>query len=161
MKTVKIMKSSTSQHLSCNKYDTMLAGDSIMFLVKAVEQNLNIESSEQINDNLTNEELKTAGEMFLFLSTCPDSWFKSWSSFYTDLFLTESTDQIILTLNRLIKTEMLQDKEAKVRAEKLMKRSMSLMSLKYEQIQRWRPEKNGYVFKDSEIRNGTNLSDII
>ena len=37
----------------------------------------------------------------------------------------------------------------------------SLMSLKYEQIQRWRPEKNGYVFKDSEIRNGTNLSDII
>ena len=150
---------------SCDNDMPILEEDSILLLMTELEQKLQIESSEQINESMTREELKTAAEMFIYLNTCP-KWhdmaeFNSWSSFYTDLFLTESTDQIILTLNRLIKTEMLQDKEAKVRAEKLMKRSMSLMSLKYEQIQRWRPEKNGYVFKDSEIRNGTNLSDII
>ena len=67
---------------------------------------------------------------------------------------------MILTLNRLMKTEAIQDKDAKDRAEKLMMRTMSLMSLKYEQIQRLRPEKNSYVLKDFEIKNGRHVSDI-
>ena len=143
----------------------ILKDDGISSLMKILEQKLQIESSEQINESMTKEELKTAGEMFIYLTSCPKLevdmiWFKTWSSLYTDLFLTKSADQIILTLNRLMKTEIIQDKDARVRAEKLFLRTMSLMPLKYELIQRLRPEKNGYVFKDSEIRNGTHLSGV-
>ena len=97
----------------------------------------------------------TAGEMFLYLNTCPDSpWFKSWNSFYKNLFLTQQADKIMLTLNRMTKTK---DKDGKLRAEKLMKRASRVMSLHYEQIQGLRPEKNsrnGLVIKDSVIQNG-------
>ena len=107
----------------------------MLFQVKAVEQKLQIESSEQIDESLTIGELKTAAEMFLYLNTCPDSsWFKSWYSFYKDLFLTQSADQIILTLNRMMKTETAQDKDGKRIARKLFQRAASLLSLQFEKI---------------------------
>ena len=70
--------------------------------VKAVEQILNIESTEQINDTLTNEELKMAAEIFLYLITCPTT-IKPWILFHKDLFQTQSPYQIILSLNRVMK----------------------------------------------------------
>ena len=127
-----------------------------------MEQKLQIESSEQIDESLTIDELKTAAEMFLYLNTCPDSsWFKSWTLFYKDLFLSQSADQIILTLNRMMKTkttETSQDNDGKVRAKKLMKRVKSLMILKYEEIQDLRPE---FVYRDTLIENGTHFSDLL
>ena len=94
-----------------------------------------IESSEQKNETLKNEDLQTAGDIFTLLITCPDSWLISWSSFYNDLFLSHSPDQILLTLNRMIKTKTLQDKDGRVRAEKLLKKMTNLLSLKYKDIQ--------------------------
>ena len=94
-----------------------------------------IESSEQKNETLKNEDLQTAGDIFTLLITCPDSWLISWSSFYNDLFLSHSPDQILLTLNRMIKTKTLQDKDGRVRAEKLLKKMTNLLSLKYKEIQ--------------------------
>ena len=99
--------------------------------VKAVEQMLQTESSEHINDTLTNAELQTAAEMFIYLNTCP-SVFKSWFLFYKDLFLTKTADHIILTLNRMLKTS--QDKDGEIRAEKLLKKSASLLSLNNKEI---------------------------
>ena len=96
-----------------------------------------MESSDQINDTPTNEELKTAAEMFLYLNTCPDSsWFKSWSLFYKDLFLTQPADKIILTLNRMVKTETSDDKDGKLRIKKLLQRATHLLSLQFEEIGR-------------------------
>ena len=141
----------------------MLFDNSLLSQVKALEQKLQTESSEEINDALTNEDLKTAAEMFLYLITCPNTpWFRSWSSFYTDLFLTRSADKIILTLNRMMKTETSKDmdaKDAKVRAEKLLKMSTRLLSLKYEQIQSLQPKENSgngsaIFFNDSFIQYG-------
>ena len=80
----------------------MLSGDGPLSIVKAVEQMLQTESSQQINDTLTNEDLRTAGEMFLYLIMCPDT-IKPWILFYKDLFQTKSPDQIILTLNRFMR----------------------------------------------------------
>ena len=51
---------------------------------------------------MTNKELKTAAEMFLYLNMCPPT-IKPWLVFYKELFQTQSPDQIILTLNRLMK----------------------------------------------------------
>ena len=121
---VKTVKSGTSLDLSCNG-DTILAQP--LDQVKAVEQMLQIESSEQINDTLTREELRTAGEMFLYLNMCPDE-IKPWIVFYKDLFQTQSPDQIILTLNRLMKGSRTQTNEHfKELAEMLLKRILSFL----------------------------------
>ena len=133
----KVVKTTNDLHSSskCNIDEkTMLSDDAIMTLVKRVELQLQIESSEQINKNLTKEELQTAGEMFLYLYHCLYEyrhWISSWKLFYKYLFRTQSADQIILTLNRMMKA---QDKDATVRAEKLLKRISNLMSLSLEKI---------------------------
>ena len=121
---VKTVKSGTSLDLSCIG-DTILAQP--LYQVKAVEQMLQIESSEQINDTLTREELRTAGEMFLYLNMCPDE-IKPWIVFYKDLFQTQSPDQIILTLNRLIKGSRTHTNEHfKELAEMLLNRILSFL----------------------------------
>ena len=165
VKTVKTVKSWTSTRITCdNIYKTMYTADDMLSQVKRVEQELDIEASDQINKKLTKEELKTAGEMFLYLNTCPDrhsTWFKSWKNFYHYLFFSSSTatDEILLTLNRLMKAETSPDKDAKARAEKLLKKATSLLSLQYERIQSLMPGKmftNGSVFNDSMIPKGIN-----
>ena len=99
---VKTVKSETFLDLSCDYYNINLNDDGPLSQVMAVEQKLQIKSSEQINESLTNKKLETAGEMFLYLIMCPYS-IKPWLVFYKDLFQTQSPDQIILTLNRLMK----------------------------------------------------------
>jgi len=113
----------------------MLSDEGMLSQVKAVEQKLHVQSSEQINETLTNEELKAAAEMFLYLNTCPDVWFKDWFSFYSDFFLNQPADQIILALNRMTKIASPQNNNGKLRAEKLLLRTARLLSLKYEEIQ--------------------------
>ena len=131
MSVVKMIKSESSLDMSCENHKTILRDDVRVKQVKAVEQQLQLESSERILETLTNEELRTAAEMFTYLNTCPDSWYMSWSSFYRDLFLTQPADQIILTLNRMMKTaKTSQNKDDILGAEKLFNRTSSLLSLK-------------------------------
>ena len=167
MKTVKA-RTFLFGNQKCDTYTTFLSADKILSQVEAVELELKIESSEQINETLTMEELQTAGEMFLYLNTCPiqynDTWTLNWSIFYTYLFLTQAADQIILTLNRMMKTKIPQDKDATVRAEKLMKRISSLMSLSFEKIQTLLPGKTSrnesFTIEDPMIQSfGTYSSD--
>ena len=129
--------------MSCDN-NNILSSDVRLSQVSAVEQILQIDPLKQIED-LTNEELQTAAEMFIYLNSCPTKWSKSWSSFYKDLFLTQPTNQIILTLNRMMKTKRSED--GKLRAEKLMKRTSNLLSLYFERIQSLLPEtcRNGSV----------------
>ena len=158
MSVVKEVKSETSLEELCNSYKTILTDK--LSQVQAVEEKLKIESTEKINETLTNEELKTAGEMFLYLNTCPKhdmEWFESWSTFYTYLFLTQSADQIILTLNRIMQTQTSHDMGARVRAEKLLRSASSLMSLNYEQIQSLQPKhysRNETAIKNFMLQNG-------
>ena len=102
MKTVKTLKYKTSLFLRCDGSNNLLTGDNMWSQVKAMEQKLQIESSELKNETLTNEELKTAAEMFLYLTMCPND-IKPWLRFYKNLFQTQTPNQIILTLNRIMK----------------------------------------------------------
>ena len=80
--------------------------------VKAVEQELQLESSDQVIETMTNEELKSAAEMFIYLIMCPEA-IVPWFTYYNDLFLTKTVDQIILSLNRIMKTKSTQNMDAK------------------------------------------------
>ena len=142
---VKIIKSKAFLNLSCQAGkleegeetgSTLLSNKHKLSQVLAVEQNLGIESSEQIMETLTKKELQTAAKMFLYLISCPDPSFKFWSSFYNDLFLTQPTDQIILTLNRMMKPKGTRVEDGNIRARKLMIKISNKLSLGYKEIQR-------------------------
>ena len=106
--------------------------------VETVENVLKIESSDHNFENMTYSSLKVAAEMFLYLNTCP-SHFKPWFLFYKNLFKNKTPDEIILTLNRILKaTKGPKKSQFKVVAEiaqKLFKRSEDLLSLNYKKIQ--------------------------
>ena len=125
-----------------NLYD---AGSFKMEQVAAVEKILKIESSELRFNNVSIQDFKTAAEMFLYLNMCPKydwyDWFHSWHLFYKDLFTNQSPDQILLTLNRIIVSIIVHDKEmeGKDRAEKLFKKFTMLTDLTFEEIQSMLP----------------------
>ena len=130
---IKTIKAETSVNKKCN--NDILDDDFILSQVEAVEQKLQIKSSQQKIETLTNEDLQTAAEMFIYLNMCPKIWFKFWSSFYSELFL-QTTDKIILTLNRMMKSKGTQVKDGNIRAEKLMEKITNKLSLRYKEIQR-------------------------
>ena len=87
--------------------------------------------------NMTEENLKIAAEMFIYLNKCPDPLdsLNDWIQFYDDLFGRKSPYQIILTLNRMMKRNMHVNKKDIVDVEKLFKRASILFPLNYEDIQ--------------------------
>ena len=123
---VKTVRAGTSLDLNCGG-NYILADDGPLDQVKAVEQMLQIESSEQIYDTLTREDLRTAGEMFLYLNLCPDE-IKPWIVFYKVLFKTQSPHRIILTLNRVMKGPRTQTNDRfKNMTEILLKRILNFL----------------------------------
>ena len=107
-----------------------------------IEEKFAFESSDVRFENITRSDLKIAAEIFVYLKACPEpgnlktddsmqTWYTSWSSFFEDLFNTHSIDKIILTLNRIMKTDGCEDGKVK----KLLKRVANYSSLKYEEIQ--------------------------
>ena len=119
--------------------------DMILKQLKMVEHELQYNSSDEILEDITASDLKISAEMYIFLNICPHgdyaTWFKTWYSFYTDLFKTQSPDEIILTLNRMTKINAAQTKDGNVMmAEKLLKEATSLMTLKYQEIKSLLPE---------------------
>ena len=106
-----------------------------------IEEIFAFESSDVRFENITRSDLQIAAEIFVYLKACPEpgtddamqTWYTSWSSFFEDLFNTYTVDKIILTLNRIMKTDGSED--GKVRCQKLLKRVANYSSLKYEEIQ--------------------------
>ena len=129
--------------------------------VMKVEKAMNIESSSSIIYNIPKKYLDTSGEIFLYLNSCPFTtiskrWYKSWFIFYNDLFKTQQPDKIILTLNRLMKSNTEKNTHVKLMASKLMKKATILMELKNEELRRMLPggTRNISVFGDHETMKG-------
>ena len=131
-KAVKNVKSNESLSTAC--------GDSGLYInsareriVKSVEQELKINSSNLSFENMTSTDLKTAAEFFIYLNACPHtdtlkSLFILWADFYADLFVKQSPDHIILTLNRIAHQH--EDEMVRHRNMKLFERASNLYSLK-------------------------------
>ena len=134
-KAVKKVKFNESLSTDCNS-----VSDSGIYnnfarerIVKSVEKELKINSSDLSFENMTSEDLKTAAEFFIYLNACPHtnslkSLFILWADFYADLFGKQSPDHIVLTLNRIVHQE--NGKIDRVRNMKLLKRASNLFSLK-------------------------------
>ena len=98
---------------------------------------MQIRSTDSKFPNMTDENLRIAAEMFIYLNKCPDPKdpLNDWIQFYDDLFGRKSPYQLILTLNRMIKRNMHANKKDIVVVEKLFKRASILFPLNYENIQ--------------------------
>ena len=132
---MKAIKYETSLDLNCDEHKKMLSKDGMLSQVKAMEQNLQIKSSEQINDTLTKEELKTAAKMFPYLNSCPTSWL----SFYKDLFQTQSATNIVLTIYRILRKNVSGYEINYQNNQKIFRKITSVFKLKYKEIQNMLP----------------------
>ena len=109
-------------------------------VVAALEQQLNIEPSETIVENITRKQLDIAGQFFLYLNSCPYK-LKPWILFYRDVFKNYSPDQIVLALNRIMKiTPNVQNHVFQTIAQKLFKKAAIQFSLNYKNIQSMIPQ---------------------
>ena len=138
------------------KYESMLIAV-VENQVAALEDHLSVKSSEVRFENIAAENLKTAAEMFMYLNTCPGNdslknWFRSWSLFYDDLFKAHNIDHIILTMNRIIKSNLPPNKDAKVGS--VLKRTAKLLSLKLGKIQSLLPgQSRNVTYTDDQSMN--------
>ena len=125
--------------------------------VTGLESDMEIVSTDILFSNISEETLEAAAIFFIYIypvtKECPfaefNSWFSVWSTFYTDLIKTQSADIIILTLNRIIKTTTKGSKDA---AMHILRRTASLLSLYYDDIQSRLPKKSySHMFEHSQI----------
>ena len=144
---VKKVKRETSLDKTC-RYNPILFGEPSDWAsqVKAVEQELQIESTDATFQNMTSTNLEAAAEMFIYLNMCPgqigkilptneiQKRYQSWFRLYDDLFKNKSPDVIILTLNRLL-TQTDQKHKIIKRNKVLFKTVASRLNLKYRNIQ--------------------------
>ena len=145
-KIAKKIKSEVSLDKLCPNKQSFYNRQKPYPVLSAIEQHLGIEPSEIIYENMTTEILEIAAPMFIYLIGCPaqdaldtKQWYTSWNTFYSNLFSAKSPQQIILTLNRITKSKSSEDKDGKTRAAKLLKRTKSIISLKYETIEKLMP----------------------
>ena len=96
--------------------------------IVAIENILGIEQSYEIFNNITQEILETAAEMYIYLNHCPNGGNPVWVNFYKDLFQQYEPKQILITLNRLRKTS-----QFKI-ANELINHLESIWNLKFNNI---------------------------
>ena len=110
-------------------------------IVPAVHGYLNISQLDTTVKNLTNIQLKKAGDMFWYLISCYEP-IKQWIFFYTKIFQNKPSYENVLALNRILKDRTnTQNLNLKLIARKLLKRTESLLALHFPKIQR---KINGY-----------------
>ena len=84
---------------------------------------------------MTDVILKRAADMFMYLIFCPEDT-KPWIFFYTDLFKNQPVDKIVLTLNRIIKSDISPKNEKfHLIASKLYSKITPILSFKSKDIQ--------------------------
>ena len=115
--------------------------DGFLDKVIAVQEKLNIETSESLFENMPRQHLKTASEMFLYLDVKMEPVTKMWLEFFGNLFETESANHIILALNRLMRKTVTGSNSNFIVIEKLFRKATILLKLKNQEIQSMLPGK--------------------
>ena len=94
--------------------------------VENIEKALQIKTSESRIEGVAAQDLETAAQLVMYLSSCPK---KSLLLFYMDLFQHQRPSQIILTLNRIINGRS--ENELKTTAKKIFIRMTTSLSIDF------------------------------
>ena len=99
-----------------------------------IENQLKMISNSMIFENMTKKTLEIAAKMYFYLNSCSDE-IKSWLIFYNDLFKNHQADQIVLSLNRILRSDHTsRNNKFKSIAEKLFDKTTDLFILKCQLI---------------------------
>ena len=111
---------------------------SVLSAVRQVEDKLGLVSTDEVFENMTSDELlETAGEMYLYLISCYPL-VDTLTAFFKNFFRIQPPDVILMTLNRIIKSQG--NSEIKYisilssTAEKLFSKISTQFSLQYQHI---------------------------
>ena len=128
-RAVKNTKSAISSDEKCiyNNYEAVVMTDN----VESVQQYLHVKSSDDVSEQMTNKTLEIAAKMFWYLNSCTKES-KPWVQFYTNLFQNSPPDQIVLSLNRILKKD---NKKFGAIAMTLFQNLTSVLNLNYPEIQ--------------------------
>ena len=103
-KIVKKIRVKSIEHLSLSSSTCGFGFEQKDFLIKVTEElekMLQIKSSETVYTNVTDETLKNAAKVFLYLSFCPGKDLLSWKEFFLNMFKNQPK-MILLNLNRIL-----------------------------------------------------------
>ena len=136
-------KLQTSLDINCDKHSgSFYDNDYMMSQVTRVEERLEINSTEQLIESLNPEDLNSAAEMFIYLTTCPAT-LKPWFVFFRELIQTKSPTQIILALNRVISVSTIPKNDFFKNVSKIIFNQMKLkFDLKYDHFKTFYRETN-------------------
>ena len=117
----------------CDLYKAFTSAETIQL---NIEKLLNIKDvSKSTDDIMYKSTFKMAAEMFIFLNFCPDQLFQSpWIKFYRDLIQNQPPKEIILALNRLLKTISTENKSLFQIPRKLLTKLLTMLDLQYENL---------------------------
>ena len=103
--------------------------------IEELTRKLNVEAKTGIL-SISRETLETAAQMYIYVRLCQHS-IKPWALFYMDLLQNKSPDEIMLTLNRILKADFKNDQNKALLeiASDILKQITSLLQLKYGEIQ--------------------------
>ena len=119
---------------SCTSNTGFINIDAIKSVVNSFKDHLQINgckdytNCEYFNGNLTNSNLKTPSEMFIYLVKCSDS-LNPWFKFYESIFQNQSSDQMVLTINKVLKRTKVDHEDLFNIAAKILKNIEELFSL--------------------------------
>ena len=124
---------------SCKSNTGFINIDAIKSVVNSFQEKLQINICEASycnypNGNLSNANLSIPSEMFLFLVSCSKD-LNPWFKFYENIFENQPPDQMVLTLNKILKSTKEKEKDLHDIAVKIFKKLDEQFSLKYKTIQ--------------------------
>ena len=122
-------------HFACSPDPGLLEPTIGSHYVRYIEASLRMNPIEVELENITTETLSVAAKMYLYAMGCSTEY-HFWIPFFEDLLLTNKTSQeIILTLNRLMKTNIAPDIIKYISSEYLEKKLKVEWNLKFEKIE--------------------------
>ena len=80
---------------------TLFSDDILALNIELIEKELDLNTTDDFNDKVSNETLEIAGEMFIYLNLCPKFMWR-WINLYVDLLQNSPPDIIVQTLNRIL-----------------------------------------------------------
>ena len=104
--------------------------------LKRVEDKLNVSGSDEIFENVSEETLKVAGEMFLYLNSCPKNIMKSEiRKSFEDYISNENVQNILIFLNRIVIKTNGNDETVKDPALAMLNKIHDLKELNFKKLE--------------------------
>lgn len=129
----------TEKSLLCflNRNKPMPRNNVIEEQLKFIEMSLGLVNTSHypLGENITTEELETAGRMFVYLTNCPEKEYVAWLRLYQDLFENYDLRTIMANLARVraAASQLGKTKELEL-ATRLLEKISTLKQLKYQMI---------------------------